>query len=249
MTDFTTQAIHVGRESGQYVTVTVTAEPTACPHLVITPAVRDTKDDRVTLTGGLALTHTLTGRRVAGSTNTARLHTLAGQLASLDWNFTAADHLYTHPDMRDAAIVIIRDWQMTEAFDGPAYTLDDDADTRAARAADPAGTLLGEQLDWWIRHAEGYWDGLDWGNPDHQRIRAAEIGTSCQGYSTIYLLAVLRAVDPNVADIAARTLIGALDAGDGLGEWVNQWRQELAEGQPLTLHGIPTRDPLAEFEA
>ncbi|QFG10069.1 hypothetical protein SEA_IDENTITYCRISIS_50 [Mycobacterium phage IdentityCrisis] len=251
MTEFLTTTIQLAYPDNKgNVAVEVVAEPTVCPHLVITPSVGIEKGGRPYFTGGVRLTHTGTGRAVSHADHSHQLHRLAqklvDELPGFDWNFTDVNHLYASPKRREAAGVI-RDWQMSDAFDGPAELLGDDEEKKAARQRDPAGTLLAEQLDWWIEHSKHYMDGLDWDNPDHQRARVAEIATSCEGYAAIYLLAVLRAINPRVADIAARDLISALDAGDVLGEWVWQWRKEFAEGKPLTLHGIPAADPLADF--
>lgn len=250
MNEFTTQTIIYAKRgtSGPHLSVDVTAEPTVCPHLVITPSIACEADEgRLHLAGGLSLTHTGTGVRVVNGSDTGRLHTLAESLAQFDWDFTDPKHLYTHPEMRDAVAEIIQDWHMSDAYQGPVSLWGDDEEKKAAREREPATTLLVEQLDWWIEHSKSYMDGLDWDNDDHNRIRAAHIATSVEGYGAIYLLAVLRTINPKVADIAARDLVAQYDAGDTLGEWVWQWREEIAKGRPLTLHGIPAADPLADF--
>lgn len=253
MIEFTTTTVQMaGKEAGQRFTVELPAEPTVCPQLVVTPAAALGLDtDRLLFTGGMRLTHAPTGLSVENDVHSYRLHQLAqmltDQLPEFDWDFTDIGHFYAHPAKRDAVCAVIREWHMSDALQGPVNFMADDEQTKAARESDPAGTLLAEHLDWWIKHAERYTDGLDWDNPDHQRARMAEIGLSCEGYSTIYLLAVLRAIDPKVADIAARDLVAALDAGDSLGEWIWQWRQEHAEGKPLTLRGVPARDLLTDF--
>lgn len=253
MTEFVTATVRLaGREKGQEYAVELQGEPTVCPQLVVTPAVAENSETgRLYFTGGVCLTHTPTGRSVGNEWRSHRLHQLAkmliDELPEFDWNFSDIGHFYAHPAKRDAAYAVIREWNMADAQQGPVnFALDDDQ-TKAAREKDPAGTMLAEQLDWWIKHAENYTEGLDWDNPDHQRARMAEIALSCEGYSTIYLLAVLRAVDPKVADIAARDLVAALDAGDALGESVWQWRQEYADGKPLSLSGIPAADLLPDF--
>ncbi|ORB55222.1 hypothetical protein BST43_15230 [Mycobacteroides saopaulense] len=253
MTEFITATVRLaGRKQGQEHAVELLGEPTVCPQLVVTPAVAvDLETGRLCFTGGVALTHIGTGRAVETDTRSHRLHQLAQmlteQLPEFDWNFADIGHFYAHPAKREAACAVIREWHMADAPQGPINFMDDDETTKAARENDPAGTLLAEQLDWWIKHAESRMNGLDWDNPDHQRARMAEIGVSCQGYATIYLLAVLRAIDPKVAAIAARDLVAALDAGDVMGEWVWQWRQEHADGKPLSLRGIPAAELLSDF--
>jgi hypothetical protein len=56
-----------------------------------------------------------------------------------------------------------------------------------------------------------------------------------QVFSQIYLLGVLRSINPAVANKATEVLADALDAGDSLGEWAYQWREELNADQPMTL--------------
>lgn len=77
--------------------------------------------------------------------------------------------------------------------------------------------------------------GEELGN--HLRWMLAGIHSS--NYGEVWLLAVLHRIDPAAADRAATDLAAALDSGDALGEWICQWRQELADGNPLTLHGFP----------
>ena len=54
-------------------------------------------------------------------------------------------------------------------------------------------------------------------------------------FGQAFLLAALREFAPANADKVAAALADQWDGGDGLGEWVYQWRQELDAGQPLTL--------------
>ncbi len=234
MSDFLTQTVRLAG-----VTVDVTASPTDVAHLVVTPMLGRGKRGRVVLTGKLALTHTFTGQYVAVSHSFERLNALALQLAEFDWDFT--DPIRSR-DMQGAAQVI-RQWQLSDAYDGPATLWGDDAEMRAAREREPATTLLAEQLQWWIQHSTATRES-DLYDTNNEAWHA-QLSAGVQGYGLIYLLAVVREIDPTVADIAARDLVAAFDAGDSLGEWVWQWRNELAEGQPLTLRGIPAHDPLS----
>lgn len=54
-------------------------------------------------------------------------------------------------------------------------------------------------------------------------------------YGQIYLLGAVRHFAPDDADRVAADLALAWEAGDSLGEWVYQWRQELDAGRPLTI--------------
>lgn len=65
--------------------------------------------------------------------------------------------------------------------------------------------------------------------------RIAIIARQVDLFGTVYLLAALRHFDPVRADRAAAFLAEQWDAGDSLGEWIYQWREELGAGKPLTL--------------
>lgn len=251
MTELTTVTVRYGRHHNLDRTVELTAEPTVCPYLVITPGIASDEDGRVYFRGRVTLTHTGTGRALAFERHSHRLHELAkkliDELPGFDWNFTDTNHLYTETAKRDAAYEVIRDWEMAGGYTGPAGLMGDDEEKKAARDREPATTLLAEQLDEWVHHNQAYAKDLDWDNPDHMRIRMAEAASSNHLYCLVYLLAVLRSIDPKVADVAARDLVAMVDAVDPLYERIEQWREEFAKGEPLTLPGIPTHDPLADF--
>lgn len=231
--------------------LTVPGQKTPCTHLVITPTVgKHSAGGPLELLGGLSLTHTLTGRSIANRQYAAPLTELAERLSHFNWDFTDPDH-FTKPENAteyEAVQTAWREWSMADA-PGPTYYYGEPEDMQARREADPAGTMLGEQIEWWMKHSKALMDNTS-GMPTYEsnpEARRAEVALSCEGYSHIYLLAVLRAIDPKVADIAAQSLVGDLDAGDGLGEWIWQWHEELTAGKPLTLSGIPSGDLLADF--
>lgn len=245
--EFVHQALTVIAD-GEQRTVWVPAQTTRCPRLVITPAVA-WSDGHVRFRGALALTHTLTGAPLVHSSSAAGLEKLADALTGFEWDFSARDH-FAKPEnaaLAGAVRTIIRDWETDEGFTGPVAVWGDDKDKRDAREREPAGTFLREQLDWWPKQYKSVHD-RDLMSKNRDAWHEA-IFSSVNGWGMTYLLAVLQRIAPDVADIAARRLMLEFDAGDGLGEWIFQWRQELAEGKPLTLHGIPDADPLAQFGA
>jgi hypothetical protein len=239
------QAITVIVDGAQQ-TVSVPAQTTACPQLVITPAV-GCADGRLRWRGALTLTHTFTGATLVHSSSAPGLEKLADALAGFDWDFHTRDH-FAKPEntaVAGAVRTVIRDWETREGFTGPVSLWGDDKDKRAAREREPAMTFLREQLDWWPAHYKAVHDR---GLFDKNRDAWMEaISSSVNGWGMTYLLAVLQRVAPVVADIAARRLVAEFDSGDGLGEWIFQWSQELADGKPLTLYGIPDPDPLVQF--
>ncbi len=225
--------------------VRVPGQRTACPHLVITTEIRQTLPGDWEMFGGRSvLTHEPTGRRVAlREFDGQSLLELAEKLTRFDWSFTEPEAVNA-ADWYPEAVAAIRDWQMsysvpTTHFDG------EPDDIKADRERDPAGAWLREHLDWWQNHWKFYtgkesnlWD-------DNKEAFAAHSSLSAEAFVGIYLLAVLRRIDPAAADVATRELIAELDAGDSLGERIYQWHNELASDQPLSLPGIPDANPLA----
>lgn len=227
------------------------AMPTECPHLVITPTVEYLVEDPETprFSGGLTLTHLGTGSCVVRSDYASQLEKLAVQLKGFDWDFTDRKY-FARPENAEylkAISAVVREWQIGDADVGPVSLWGDDEEKKAERDRDPAGTLLREQLDWWPKHYKSIHD-RDLMNTNQDAWRA-EINCSVEGFGMMYLLAVLMRIDPKVAAVAGRRLTAEFDAGDGLGEWVYQWTEELAAGKPLTLYGIPDAAPLAGFGA
>lgn len=240
--NFVVQDVRYGKDREQpHKTVRVYAQPTECPYLVISPGVGVAEDGSPVLRPHLALIHTLTGLAVVGGygESSDRLWDLASKLRGFDWNRAdLAEHITANPDWSKPIAEIIRGWRLADAYQGPVHYSGEPDDLKAARAADPAGTLLRESLDEWVGwskhlHESKFFD-------TNRDAWYAGLVAEVQGYGMAYLLAVLRAIDPKVADGAARDLVIAFDAGDSMGEWIYQWREELAEGKPLTLRGIPT---------
>lgn len=228
---------------------TAQAQTTSCPFLVITPGV----DAEGGFAGGFSLTHTLTGLRVGDYQENPRdLAVLAERLGELDWDFDDPEHFKRseNTDRLKAVQAAYWEWEKSHAYQGPIHYMMDPDDVKAARENDPAGTMLAEHIDVWVKHAKALRDSECKTIPsfaENPEARAAHLARSCEAYGLIYLLAVVRAIDPSVADIAARDLVAQYDAGDTMGEWVYQWSEELAAGRPLTLRGIPSGDPLQAF--
>lgn len=233
---FINQAVLVSEDGD---TVDVVAETTTCLHVVIAPVIETRPDGRCVLGGGLALVHAPTGRSITRGSSNDRLHSLATRLAKFDWSFTDRAEFLAEPSRASGLREIFREWGMN-AGDAPSYWMCDPNISPAmqlARSADPSRQMLVEQLDRWMKLDEcrpeipaAGGDGAAWMN-----WLTAEV----YGYGVCYLMAVLRAIDPAVAAVAANDLGDAWDAGDSFGEWVWQWRDELARDLPLTLHGIP----------
>ena len=246
---FVQQAIWIKRD-GDQCTVTVPAQPTECPFLVVTPVVGlADEDNTLRYSGILSLTHTRTGALLVRSNYVRGFARLVEALKDLDWDFDARDH-FTKPenaDMASAVLKAIREWEIDEGYTGPAFFCTDDEAKREAREREPATTFLREQFDWWPKHYKSIHDrDLLRTNND---AWAAEISSSVHAWGMTYLLAALQRVDPQAADMAARRLVAEFDAGDELGEWMHQWAQEMDAGKPLTLQGIPSSDPIAGFGA
>ncbi|SHQ46765.1 hypothetical protein [Mycobacteroides abscessus] len=235
---------------GKTTTVQVLAQTTECPYLVITPVVGYSEDGtRAIFCGPLSLTHTPTGTTLANSHSSRGLEKLADALKGFDWDFSEREH-FNRPenaDMANAVRETVRQWQIAEGDYRPVALWGDDEEKRAAREREPAMTLLREQLDWWAAQSQSIHD-RDLMNTNKEAWLQS-VSSSVSGWGMTYLLAVLQRIAPDVADIAARRLVAEFEAGDSMGEWIFQWSRELGSGLPLSLHGIPDPDPLAEFAA
>lgn len=230
--------------------VRVTAQPTACEQLVITPEVWLPDNRTPTFTGKLTLVHTLSGATLLTGSSAARLTDLAGRLAPFDWTFTDHRAFAALPsETRDAIRKIVRQWRIDEADTSPVTFYRDDEAASQARQSAPAHTLLGELLDWWQNHFDRTLARLPSAEPTpaEMQARAESYAASGDGYGLIYLLAILQQLDPLVADIAARNLMRDWDSGDGLGERIHQWRTEFAARRPLTVYGFPDHRDLQAF--
>lgn len=225
---------------GESCPVAVLGEPTANPHLVVIPGVAH----GLSWTGSFVLLHVPTGRSVSTG-DAVVLRDLAERLSGLDWSFTDDPPA----DLRAAVYAAVRAAAMTEPS-GQEFPAHDawgrgEAGGGLPRLAQP---LIAEFLDDY-QSAHNRTVGPDAiplrvpdpdnpdgrPNPDWDHAIMAKV----HDYGLAYLLAALHRIDPEVADSAAAALADAWDDGDGLGEWVYQWRQELAAGRPLTLPGIP----------
>lgn len=223
----------------------VVGQPTACPHLLITPRVETRADGTPAFTDGLVLTHAPTGRIVVGGESATRLLRLAELLARFDWSFNDFDNVAS--EILNQIGDVVRGWRLEGADSIPSVLLyGETEDQRDERERHPARALLSEHLEWWLRHNENRVMAAAEPSVDPATEQAWRDGvsTSVEGYGVIYLMAVLWRTNPVVADIAARMLTLAWDAGDSMGEWVYQWSKELDDDHPLTLHAIPEADPL-----
>lgn len=222
------------------VQVTVTGQQLS-EHFAVTPSLAIGEDGTVGLADyGRALTHIPSGRAVTHDT----LFDFAGLVTELealpiDW---AA---FTQPTTEQAEAIKAAYWRNatahTPAWPWPEWAGDEN---------EPALSLLGTLLDDGAKDARrgelvakltARATELDpaFGEELGNHLRWMLAGIHSSNYGEVWLLAVLHRIDPAAADRAATDLAAALDSGDALGEWICQWRQELADGNPLTLHGFP----------
>lgn len=120
-----------------------------------------------------------------------------------------------------------------------------------------ADLLFVEQAEWWLlhyAHTEALPSGT-YDDADSRHRRLAEVA-AVQGFSVLYLLAVLREMDPDLADRAARLLRGDAGAlGHDLPSQVERWMQSVATGGPVSpplapaagpaLHAVPSPRPVS----
>lgn len=215
----------------------VAGQTTACPFLYVTQSISsDLATGEPRLSEGLVLTHAPTGMTVGSPL--ADHQRLAAAIAPLiDWDFTNPARF--RAEEPDAEVIAVRDairqhfLDFSAPLDEPTYGVDPSA---------PADSLLAQQLtDWQKNYETIVTDRV----PPEERTEEADrklldsINLAAQMFGTVYLLAVLRAIDPAVADVAATELVDMWEAGDSLGEWIWQWNKELHTPTQLSLHAIP----------
>lgn len=118
--------------------MTVTAQLTDCPFVVIAPNVGIDHNGAALLTGSLALVHTSTGQRIAESLWPDPLRDLASRLAFLDWSVMPAIQVAK----------VVRQWRL-DTHAGVAAHL-----RTYAGSADTARSVVAEQLDQWVTRPE-----------------------------------------------------------------------------------------------
>ncbi|WP_280381363.1 hypothetical protein [Nocardia wallacei] len=223
--------------------VTMSAEPVSA-HFAIAPALALRTDGSIGLADyGRVLKHIPTGCTITHA-SWIDLRRYAEELEALPIDWSA---------ITPAGLTDEQGEQVREAFDRASIDRSESQWPWPAWAGDesqPALSLLGVQLDSALkfdqrldaqRDLERKVFALDktLGKNVADELMIAHIGEHVRAYGVIYLLAVLHRTDPVAADKAARGLIGAWEDGSSLDEWIHQWRRELAEGVPLTLHEHP----------
>ncbi len=202
--------------------------------------------------GALALRHIGTARSVSADQfiDLRKVAVELEKLTIIDWDTLTLDQVIT--EAQSAAI--------SEAFtavradsSGPRWPWPN----WAGEASTPATSLIAHMLDssLTLRDRLDSAQGLiaRVAGLDEELGRSADValtGSIMNSYvgefGVIWLLSSLQRLDTEAADRAARFLIGQWDAGDSLGEWTYQWRQELADGTPLTLPEIPHHTGLTD---
>lgn len=237
--------------------VQVLAQSTAHPLLVIHPLIGPDRRFR----DGFQLTHLPTGIAVTQG-DPDLLDRIASRAGGLPWDqLQWADDTHREltgrtPELLEGAAAAIRAAQLTpnspqdftapadQVWDGTRQTLP------TVGAVQDATTLLRLALSdfqhaWDQMHGPNHVplevDGPD-GKPTTNSTWLFWCERMASNYGVVFLLAVLRRLDPTVADSAARSLDQAWAAGDSLGEWAYQWHQEELTGEHLTLPGIPAAD-------
>lgn len=226
------------------------AEPTANPHLVITPDV-----SVAGFSGHFVLTHLPSGRAITnGDPHTLR--DLAERVAHLDWDMTIEELKTSETAVQ--TLKAIRQMRLTEP-DGvelpahPSWRRDEKDGTK--RTALPLMADMLATFQWAHNRTGGRPDSVPSRVPDPDKPGETKpnpewhylIIRQVECYGLAYLLGALHQLDPEVADSAAASLADAWEAGDSLGEWAYEWAQWLAKGEPLNLPGIP--DPTAALFA
>lgn len=213
-------------------------------NFAITPGITG-EGDALGLSDRLALTHIGTGRVVTWSM-WLDFRDLAQRLEALPIDWAALTENNLTIEHRKAVHAAIKEAQSAHADRG-----DDEFPKWAGDPSSPALSLLGTVLGDAVKSTafETFTAGKELAGlvdkVDAELARRIDLELSWRTaavnvntYGVAYLLAVLHRVAPEAADRAARELAAAWECGDSLGEWVWQWRKEIGDEQPLTLHGF-----------
>ncbi len=218
--------------------VSVTAEATASPHFAIAPEIGIGPDGDQLLTGRLNLCHIPSGTVVVREQSGLDFHAVIPILQRYgDWSSKPDFAPEQVADLRRELFAVVA--QQNEEWPWPKW---------AGDASTPALSLLASQLDEALngdqrrearRAIASHIADSELARKVESEFAWAAAESTTGTYGVIYLLAVLHRINPEAADRAARDLASAWEAGDSLGEWEYQWREELGHGNPLSLRGFP----------
>lgn len=223
--------------------VTLCAERTPCPFLVITPVISEGG-----LTERVVLTHMPTGRTLPGMLfgTPERLRELAAKVVHLNWDFTAPDAfpIETRKGFLEARKEI-------EFGEGEEIFTDypDGWGKGPGSIPGDADGMVQYFLDGWQasydRMHRDHPEKIPMDGPDEKPNWEwlAALLRQADTFGLVYLLAALRRVAPETANHAAAWLAGQWASGDSIGEWVWQWRDEIEKGEPLKLPAVPSPGP------
>lgn len=222
--------------------VTMTAEKTASPYLVITPVIANNG-----ITEHLMLTHVPTGQSLPGLQfgDSAKLRELAENVAHLDWDFTIAADFPA--ETRSGYIEARRAIEFAQG-EQIARSYPEGWEDNPRRIPGTADAMV----RWLLDSFRAIDDHMGGKGPDRipsdvdGKVNPAFIQASREKvdlFGLAYLLAALRRVAPEVADHATAFLAEQWDYGDSLGEFVWEWHQELEAGEPLKLPAVPSPEP------
>ncbi|MEU2043620.1 hypothetical protein [Nocardia niwae] len=219
--------------------VTVTGDQVT-PHFAIVPVITTHDDGTLGFADhGQALTHIPTGLAVTfdGLIDQRRYAAVLEELP-IDWAGLTQLTNEQRTRIREAHLSM---W--TEPSDGLPWP------KWAGDESTPALSLIVHQLDDELdndKHRRQMRDALEkqvaahdpeLGRTVHGHLLMSRVVETVNSYAVVYLLAVLIRIDPAAADRAARHLAMSLEHSDNVGEWLYQWRQEIAVGMPVQLPG------------
>lgn len=254
----TTVTIPIRAQKGGEITyVTVVAEPTGTPGLVVTPEVRGAG-----LSGNWQVTHTAsglaapTGEWGGVDVHTARRIAKALGETGVDWT---ADRDTLVGQLKDAHVAV------AEAIKRGKYPpLDGRWDGDGDKPVGPGGwpntaeqatakQLAGAYTQAALQRSADNWQlcGYDKDDKAAMQVFVQNASAMIAEYGVVFLLRVLAGLDQDAADAAARDLWEACESGDSMGEWLSEWGREYGIPTPEGDREIPglTPPPALEYDA
>lgn len=224
-----------------YDQVTIIAETTETPGLVITPAIH-----KHGFAGGFCLTHTASGLVIPIDTYGADVEAarrIAAELGKLDVDWTL-------PMEQLTAIVGERKTEIRKAISAGRWTYDDSGDDEPSEAHEAgaypkniadatAENTIAALIRDGLQRQTDMWDLIRY---DRENTAARDryldnVQALLADYGMVAVLRVLTQLDPAAADGIARGIWTAYDAGDSIGEELASWGEK---------YGIPVPQKISD---
>jgi hypothetical protein len=241
-------------------TITVIAQSTNTPGLVVTPQLGDSVHGGRGFTGYWGVTHATSGTTLPVPRSHFGLDVHTAVRVGDALGETGVDWTVGH----DELVGLLQDTELLAAVRAavkrgmfPVSTGQWDGDKAVGPGGYPdkfeqatARQMAGYYTRRGLQRFANNWELMryDRKDPQARSIYVHNLEAMFAEYAAVHLLRAFAAVDTEAADAAARDLWEALTAGDGLGEWLAEWGTEygvpVPEADPAAV-GVNLPDPVS----